>query len=89
MVALRRGGAAGARIHIVHADERQNDATGVDLPGDQSAFDHAVDILRRLLRTPSGKRLSPAYLMEVTDDHGRFLFSVPLDLAIVQQGNGA
>ena len=58
---------------------------GVDLPGDQSAFDHAVDILRRLLRTPSGQRLSPAYSMEVTDDHGRFLFSVPLDLPIVQR----
>ena len=75
-------------FHIVHADERQNDATGVDLPGDQSAFDHAVDILQRLLRTRSGQRLSPAYSMEVTDDHGRFLFSVPLDLPIVQQGNG-
>jgi hypothetical protein len=45
-------------FHIVHADERQNDPVGVDLPGDQSAFDHAVDMLRRLLRTPSGQRLS-------------------------------
>ena len=75
-------------FHIVEGERRQNDITGVDLPGDQSAFDHAVDTLRRLLRTPSGQRLSPAYSMEVTDDHGRFLFSVPLDLPIVQQGNG-
>jgi hypothetical protein len=75
-------------FHIVHADERQNDPVGVDLPGDQSAFDHAVDMLRRLLRTPSGQRLSPTYSMEVTDDHGRFLFSVPLDLPIVQQRDG-
>jgi hypothetical protein len=58
-------------FHIVHGADRQDDTTGVDLPGDQSAFDHAVDVLQRLLETSAGRRLNPAtYSLEVGDAYG-------------------
>ena len=76
-------------FHMAHGDERQNDANGVDLSGDQAAFDHAVDILQRLLRTPASQKLNSGTYLEVADAHGNYLFSVPMDLPIVQQGNAS
>jgi hypothetical protein len=75
---------------MVHGNDRQDDVIGVDLPGDQAAFDHAVDILQRLLRTPAGKKLdSGTYSLEVVDADGNHLFPVPLNLPIIQQVNGS
>jgi hypothetical protein len=75
-------------FHMAHGDERQNDANGVDLSGDQAAFDHAVDILQTLLRASAGQELDSTYLLEVADAHGNYLFPVSMDLPIIQQVKG-
>jgi hypothetical protein len=64
-------------FHIVHGNDRLDDVTGVDLAGEQAAFDHAVDILPTLLRTSAGQELDFA--------HGNYLFPVSMDLPIIQQ----
>ena len=68
---------------IIDGDRRQPDAEGIDFPGDQAAFDHVVRRLREM-RTP-GQRLSPAaYSIEVTNEQGILIFTVPMDLPIIQ-----
>jgi hypothetical protein len=75
-------------FHMVHGNDRLDDVTGVELAGEQPAFDHAVDILQRLLRTPAGQELDSTYLLEVADAHGNYLFPVTMDLPIIQQVRG-
>ena len=73
-------------FHVISGDLRQPDNEGKELPGDQSAFDYAVTGLQELLATPFGKQIkASAYSVEVTTEHGRVLFMVPLNLPIVQQ----
>jgi hypothetical protein len=76
-------------FHMVHGNDRLDDVTGVDLAGEQTAFDHAVDILQRLLRTAAGQELDSTYLLEVADARGNYLFPVSMDLPIIQQVKGA
>jgi hypothetical protein len=73
---------------MVHGNDRQDDITGVDLAGEQAAFDHAVNILQRLLRSAAGQELDSTYLLEVADAHGNYLFPVSMDLPIIQQAKG-
>src|SRR5215208_5579357 len=69
---------------IIDGDRRQPDAEGIDLPGDQAAFDHVVRRLREMRKTP-GQRLSPAaYSIEVTNEQGILIFTDPMDLPIIQ-----
>jgi hypothetical protein len=58
----------------------------MELPGDQSAFDHAVGGLQALFAAPFGKQIRPGtYFVEVVTADGRVLFTVPMDLPIIQQ----
>ena len=75
-------------FHIIHGNDRLDDVTGVDLAGEQAAFDHAVDILQTLLRASAGQELDSTYLLEVADAHGNYLFPVSMDLPIIQQVKG-
>src|SRR5829696_1265688 len=76
-------------FHIVHGNDRLDDVTGVDLAGEQAAFDHAVDVLQRLLRSSAGQELDSTYLLEVADAHGNYLFPVSMDLPISNKRRGA
>ena len=71
-------------FHAVNGQGRQEDTTGIDLPGDQAAFDHGVAILQALWRSPSGKR-AQSHSIEVRESQGYFLFAIPLDLPIIRQ----
>ena len=73
-------------FHAISGDVRQPDDVGRELPGDQSAFDHAVSGLQALFAAPFGKQIRPGtYSVEVVTADGRVLFTVPMDLPIVQQ----
>ena len=66
---------------IIYGDHRQPDADGIDLSGDQAAFDHAIRVLREIRKAPFGKSLNPAaYSIEVTNDQGVLIFTVPIEL---------
>jgi hypothetical protein len=72
-------------LPVVDGDHRQPDADGIDLPGDQAAFDHVIRVLRELRKTPFGQRLNPpAYSIEVMNEQGILIFTVPMDLPIIQ-----
>jgi hypothetical protein len=88
MLGEHGSGNAAILLHIVHGNDRLDDVTGVDLAGEQAAFDHAADILQKLLRTSAGQDLDSTYLLEVADAHGNYLFPVSMDLPIVQQVKG-
>jgi hypothetical protein len=77
-------------FHLLSGDLRQPYTRGVDLPGDQAAFDHAVKVLQEKLRTYRSKRLNATgYCLEVADDNGNHLFDVPVGLPIIQQERDA
>jgi hypothetical protein len=88
MLGEHGSGNAAILLHIVHGNDRLDDVTGVDLAGEQAAFDHAADILQKLLRTSAGQDLDSTYLLEVADAHGNYLFPVSMDLPIIQQVKG-
>jgi len=60
---------------------RQTDA----VPGDQSAFDHVISGLRA---THCASRSTPAPIVEVATERGNVLFTVPMDLPVVEAGEG-
>jgi hypothetical protein len=67
-------------LPIVDGDHRQPDAEGIDLPGDQAAFDHVIS-LREMRKT----RLNPAaYSIDVMNEQGVLIFTVPIDLPSIQ-----
>ena len=88
MLGEHGSGNAAILLYIVHGNDRLDDVTGVDLAGEQAAFDHAADILQKLLRTSAGQDLDSTYLLEVADAHGNYLFPVSMDLPIIQQVKG-
>jgi hypothetical protein len=57
-------------------EHRVKDATGVELPDNDAAREHAVMEIRELLDTTMGKRLGKDCAIEVCDATGRKLFSV-------------
>ncbi len=67
---------------IIYGDHRQPDADGIDLSGDQAAFDHAIRVLREIRKAPFGKSLNLS--IEVTNDQGVLIFTVPMELPIIQ-----
>jgi hypothetical protein len=74
-------------FHVISGEIRQTDAEGKELPGDQSAFDHVISGLQGLRATALGRQINAgAYSVEVATEHGNVLFTVPLDLPIVQAG---
>ena len=59
-------------FHAISGDVRQPDDVGRELPGDQSAFDHAVSGLQALFAAPFGKQIRPGtYSVEVVTADGR------------------
>ena len=72
-------------FHTLNGDLFKADSKGKTLPGDDAAFEYAVIELQQLLRTPVGQQLNPGrYSVQVTNETGRPIFEVPLDLPIVQ-----
>ncbi len=72
-------------FHVISGEIRQTDTEGKELPGDQSAFDHVISGLQGLRATPAGKRINAsAYAVEVSTEQGNVLFTVPMDLPIIQ-----
>ena len=75
-------------FNVISGDNRRLDEIGQDLAGDQAAFDYAVRSLQQLLRMPSGQQINAgAYSIEVEGADGHILFTVPLDLPIVQRSD--
>jgi hypothetical protein len=76
-------------FHVISGEIHQTDAEGKELPGDQSAFDHVISGLQELRATPLGKQINAsAYSVEVATERGNVLFTVPMDLPVVEAGEG-